>query len=160
MASLELLGSLLGVMVLLPLATFDKSALSSGLVTIGCGTDNQGIKCWLTTKYPVSVVLVELCHQLQLRRATLRAQWLPRLQNEEADALTSGDFGHFCPERRIGVNLDTLPFGAMPALFAQGEACVAEIASMKAAAKRGPAEHVAKRKRLAGDTLRERQPWA
>ena len=132
-------------------------------MTIGCGTDNQGntflVDKLMTTKYPLGVVLVELCHQLQLRRATLRAQWLPRLQNEEADALTNGDFRHFSPERRIGVNLDTLPFGVMPALFAQGEAYVAEIASMKAAAKCAPAEHVAKRNRLAGGTLRERQPW-
>ena len=47
----------------------------------------------------------------------------------------------------------------MPSLFGQGEAYVAEVAAMKVAAKSAPAEHVAKRKRLAGGTLRERQPW-
>ena len=132
-------------------------------MTIGCGTDSQGNICsvdkLMTTEYPLGVVLVELCHQLHLRRATLRAQWLPRFQNEEADTLTNGDFRHFSPERRIGVNLNTLLFSVVPALFAQGAAYVAVIASMKAAAKYAPAEHVAKRKRLAGGTLRERQPW-
>ena len=162
-ASLELLGSLLSVMVLLPVDTFDRSAPSSGLVTIGGFTDNQGnaflVDKLMTTKYPLGVVLVELCHQLQLRNASLRAQWVPRLQNEEADALTNGDFRHFDLERRVEVDLERLPFGVLPALFDQGEAFVAEVAAMKAAAKAAPAEHAAKRKRLAGGTLRERQPW-
>ena len=47
----------------------------------------------------------------------------------------------------------------MPALFAQGESFPTEVAALKEAAKRAPAEQVAKRKRLAGGTLRERQPW-
>ena len=42
---------------------------------------------------------MELAHQMQLRQAILRALWLPRLQNEEADALTNLDFRHFAPEK-------------------------------------------------------------
>ena len=45
-----------------------------------------------TTKFPLGAILMELAHQLSNRRAVLRAQWLPRLQNEEADALTNSDF--------------------------------------------------------------------
>ena len=44
---------------------------------------------------------MELAHQLADRKAVLRAQWLPRLQNEEADALTNCDFRHFDAAKRI-----------------------------------------------------------
>ena len=150
-------------MVLLPESTHDRPQVSTGLVTLGCGTDNQGntflLDRLMTTKYPLGVVLVELAHQLQIRRASLLANWLPRLQNEEADALTNNDFSHFSPENRVEMDLSRLPFGVLPALFEQGEAFVAEVASAKEAAKsRGP-EQAGKRKRLAGKSLWESQPW-
>ena len=63
------------------------------------GTDNQGysylLDKLLTTKYPLGVVLMELAVQVGLRKATIRANWIPRLQNEEADALTNSEFHHF-----------------------------------------------------------------
>ena len=42
----------------------------------------------LTAKYPLGVDLIELATQLSRRAAILRADWILRLQNEEADALT------------------------------------------------------------------------
>ena len=71
------------------------------------------------------MILVELCHQPARRRAALRAQWVPRLVNEEADALTNSDFRNFRPEHRIEVDLDTLPFGVLPRLLECGEGFVA-----------------------------------
>ena len=98
-ASLELLGALVGVMVLLPLSDWSRSADSTGYLTFGCGTDNQGnaflLDKMMTTKFPLGIILMELAHQLGLRRAVLRAEWLPRLQNEEADALTNAGFHTF-----------------------------------------------------------------
>ena len=68
-----------------------QSAASS--VTLTCGTDNQGnhflLDKLMTTKFPLGVVLMELACQLSLRRACLHARWIPRLENEEADALTN-----------------------------------------------------------------------
>ena len=102
-----------------------------GLATLTCGTDNQGntflLDKLLTTKYPLGVVLMELSCQLGLRRAALRANWLPRLQNEEADALTNSDFRHFSADKRIDVDLAALPFRVMNDLFAEGEAYLASI---------------------------------
>ena len=99
-ASLELLGVLLGVMVLMPEISAEQESLGS--VSLTCGTDNQGntylLDKLLTTKYPLGVVLMELATQLGRRAVTLRADWLPRLQNEEADALTNMDFRHFVDE--------------------------------------------------------------
>ena len=96
-ASLEFLGALVGVMVLLPENEMDLNSV--GMVTLTCGTDNQGngylLDKLLTTKYPLAVILMELSCQLGMRGASMRARWIPRLQNEEADALANGDYRHF-----------------------------------------------------------------
>ena len=65
----------------------------------------------MTSKYPLGVILIELAHQVALRGATLRAQWVPRDQNEEADSLTNSDYRHFSPDKRIPVELEKMPFG-------------------------------------------------
>ena len=161
-ASLELLGALVGLMVLVPDDLL--KAESVGTATFTCGTDNQGnshlVDRLITTKYPLGVVLVELCHRLQIRNATLRARWLPRLQNEEADALTDGDFRYLDLNNRIEVDLARLSFGVLPELFEAGESYVAELAAVLAAGKSAAAAgHTAKRRRKAGDALRDRRPW-
>ena len=129
-ASLELMAALIGVMVLLPEKDFARSSDSTGLVSFSCGTDNQGnsflVDKLMTTKYPLGIILVELCHQLARRRAALRAQWVPRLENEEADALTNSDFRHFRAESRLEVDPAALPFGVLPRLLEQGELFVSE----------------------------------
>ena len=54
----------------------------------------------MTTKFPMLVILGELAAQLRALNAELSLEWVPRLQNEEADALTNGDFSAFRPEHR------------------------------------------------------------
>ena len=134
---------------------------------MSCGTDNQGnshlLDWMMTTKYPLGVVLMELAHQMRIRRLVLRAHWLPRLENEEADALTNLDFRHFTPELRIPVDLDTLEFGVLRGLFEHGESYLAELEKRKVEAKaaRDQATRAggeSKRKRLAGK-LSSLQPW-
>ena len=92
-ASLELLGVLLGLMVLAPEKDFPTDADSTGLITLGCLTDNQGnsflLDKLMTTSYPLGLVLIELAWQCSRRRIALRAEWVPRLQNEEANDLTN-----------------------------------------------------------------------
>ena len=87
---------------------------SVGTATFSCDTDSQRntvlLDKLLTTKYPLGVVLMELACQASLRGAVLRARWLPRLRNQEADALTNSEFGHFEMANRIDVGLTTLPF--------------------------------------------------
>ena len=105
LASLELPAALVGVMVLLPESEWSRSSDSTGLLTIGCATDNQGnsflMDKLLTTKFPLGLILIELSYQLARRRMALRAEWVPRLQNEEADALTNGEYHAFDPDRRV-----------------------------------------------------------
>ena len=63
------------------------------------GTDIQGDSYLLNklraAKCPWGMVLRELAAQAGLSNATLRANRIPRLQNEEADALTIPEFLHF-----------------------------------------------------------------
>ena len=75
----------------------------------------------LTTKYPLGVVLMQLAHEMRTRRLLLRARWLPRLQNQEADDLTNDEFHHFRAEKRIPVDLNNLGFDLMDSLFAAGD---------------------------------------
>ena len=79
---------------------------------------------------------MEVACQLGLRNATLRASWLPRLQYEEADALTNSDFRHFTLARRVLAELDTLCLVVSNDLFKTGDAYVEELAALKAQAKR------------------------
>ena len=162
-ASLELLGALVGVMVLLPTKLFDRAAGSTGLVTFGCATDNQGnsflMDRLMTTKYPLGLILIELSHQLSQRRAALRAKWVPRLENEEADALTNADFRHVSKEHRIEVNLDSLPFGVLPQLLETGETYLKELDTLKAAKAVTWNVAAQKRRKIKGEALRDTQPW-
>jgi hypothetical protein len=162
-ASLELLGALVGLMVLVPddLST----AESVGTATFTCGTDNQGnsylLDKLLTTKYPLGVVLMELACQAGRKRASMRARWIPRLQNEEADALTNGEFHHFKDANRIEVDLGKLKFLVMDSLFELGEEYVAELAALKAAEKRSAVsdDKAPGKRRRKGQGIRETRPW-
>ena len=158
----------MGVMVILPVADFACPSGSTVLVTFACGTGNLGNGCLLeklsTTKYPLGLILVELSYQLSLRRAALRAQWIPGLQNEEADALTNFQFDRFNLGRRIPVDIGELKlkFGVFSELHDQGEVYVKELGYLKAEAMRAGALHAmagAKRKRAAEDTLEVKNPW-
>ena len=162
-ASLELLGVLVGVMVLMP--DTPGAGESVGTITLTCGTDNQGnmflMDKLLTTKYPLGVVLMELATQLGRRAATLRADWIPRLQNEEADALTNWEFRHFDESKRIEVDLEKLNFHVMRDLFSAGDDYLSEIEKLKSQARTAAASEPDRkaRKVAKGQSLRERDPW-
>ena len=89
---------------------------------------------------------------------------MPRLQNEEADALSNGDFRHFAAMRRIPVDLQNLPLGILPELLDKGEDYLQELESLKAADKAWAVDAVRRGlpvkggKRHPGQSLRERAP--
>lgn len=100
-----------------------------------------------------------------MRRMLLRARWLPRLQNQEADDLTNDEFRHFDPRKRIKVELSELKFRIMDSLFAVGDSYMAELEQARAAEKRKVASRrssgrkvgALSGKRVKG--LRETDPW-
>ena len=102
---------------------------------------------------------MELAVQLGLKGATLRAEWLPRLQNEEADALTNFDFRHFDLNNRIEVKLEQLEFGVMNGLFQVGEDYLAKLELEKQRKKVQPAIANKRKKGLAGNRLADTDRW-
>ena len=90
----------------------------------------------LTTKYPLGIVLMELAHQMRVRRPVLRAHRLPCLENEGADALTKEDFRHFKAEHRVQVDLDKMGFAVLDSLFKVGEDYMGALESAKTDAKK------------------------
>ena len=151
-------------MVLVP--PVDPRGETSAVMSLSCGTDNQGnshlLDRMLTTKYPLGVVLMELAHQMRTRRLVLRAHWLPRLENEEADALTNFDYRHFDPKHRIEVKLEKLEFKVLNELFKEGEDYIAALEKSKAQLKDSKATEpvqVGKKRKKVGDMLRDREPW-
>ena len=106
----------------------------------------------------------------------MECRWLPRLQNEEADALTNSDYTAFDLNRRIHVELDQLGFVYLDRLLAEGDEFIAELEERKAAmkaersrAKAAGARHrpedeassagKRRRKRAKEEPLRTRDPW-
>ena len=137
-AALELLGALVGLMVLVPDAPA-KGADLTGTISVSCGADNLGntflLDRGITTKYPLGVVLMEVAHQCRRRRLQLRADWIPRLENQEADDLTNLEFESFNSDNRLDVDLDLLQFGVMRELFEAGDQYIAEVDRLKAESK-------------------------
>ena len=78
---------------------------------------------------------------MKLRRMVLRARWLPRLQNQEADDLTNDEFRHFDPKLRIDVGLEKLSFNILNELFAAGDDYLAELDELRGGASRGSRRH-------------------
>ena len=135
---MELLGVLVGMMVLVPEVVKTEGDIS-GSITVSCGTDNLGntylLDRAITTTSPLGVALMEVAHQCRRRGLHLRADWIPRLENQEADDLTNMEFKSFDVKRRIWVGLDYLEFGVMRKLFDVGDVYLEELDRLKAESK-------------------------
>ena len=87
---------------------------SKNVLTLSASTDNLGntyvLKHFMSCKYPLSIVVMELASQLHELGLELDLNWIPRGQNTEADALTNGEFQGFDPTRRIEVEFGDLNF--------------------------------------------------
>ena len=55
----------------------------------------------MSTKFPLSAVVMELSEQLEARGSWLKLAWVPRQQNEEADASSNEQFDGFDMDKRI-----------------------------------------------------------
>jgi hypothetical protein len=120
-AALELLATLLSVVLLCPA---DGVAGEGGLV-LGGSTDNRGnsfaVSRLLTTKYPLSAVLMQLADVCATRGLALHLWWVPRGQNTEADDLSNEIFRNFDPARRVDADLSKLDLPVLHELLDYGE---------------------------------------
>ena len=116
----------------------------------------------MTTKFPLSAVLMELAAGIPCISGGkgLSLLWVPRLQNEEADALSNEHFAGFDPAKRVTVDPSDLPWKVLPKMVAYGSDLLARCEHIKAEALvDGNATEVAKKKRKAGGRLRDLDPW-
>ena len=110
----------------------------------------------LTTKFPLCVVLMRLAWELHGRNIDLRLDWLPRLQNREADALTNSEFEGFDPKLRIHVEPGELVTGVFKELMDKGATLYKEVKELREKRKGRPKEGLTRAKKTKVSTL---DPW-
>ena len=154
--SLELLAALVALMIFVP----REGPRRHGRARMRGTTDNKAnryvAKKLLTTKWPGLGVLCELTEQLERRNMVLQLDHVPRLQNEEADALTNDVVAAFTPGLELKVVPEDLEFAVLHDLLETGEQYYAEeYEAIKRQASEGCEAEKAPKKR----PLRQRDPW-
>ena len=81
------------------------------------------------------------------------------MENQEADDLTNLEYKSFDESRRLNVELERLNFGVLTELFNVGDAYLEELETLKAQAKTREVKADQKKRKKAGESLRERDPW-
>ena len=166
-ATLELIGVLAAVMVLAPEA---KWAKGDSTVTLSALTDNLGnthvLKKFASSRYPLSIVAMELATQLDRRGIELDLQWVPRWQNQEADDLTNERFDDFNERHRIDVQFEQLEFMVMSRLLEKAGELDAELRLRKTSKEAKRAMDKAEGDKYEGDKVRSKKgqlrwqdPW-
>ena len=107
-ASLELLATSVAVR----LWTGNNGTKSNDVCWVKAGTDNQSntyaVSKMMSTKYPLTLLVMELSETLRANGCELNLQWIPREKNQLADDLTNEKFDHFPGElRRRWIGGDT-----------------------------------------------------
>ena len=126
-AALELFASLVSFMLFVPEEEVD----GRGTVALTGMTDNLGnvsaLSRLMSSKFPLVLVLAEFAAQLRHRRAELDLLWIPREQNEPADALTNDRLELFDAGKEVKVEVESLPFLVLPELIKVADALYAEV---------------------------------
>ena len=134
---------------------------SAGEVRLQGLTDNLGntfaVTKLMSSKFPLVVILAELSAQLRARKMALSVGWTPRDQNEEADALTNGDYAQFGAANRVNVTIEEVQWLVLPKMMAVANDIFVEVQRRKASRDHGP-EKAPPAKRAKGG-LRQRDPW-
>eukprot|EP00435_Cladocopium_sp_Y103_P008053 s2362_g2.t1 len=101
------------------------------MLVLTASTDNLGnayvLQRFLSCKYPPSIVVMELAVRLQRLGLELELGWIPRDQNEEADALTNKGFEGFDTEKRIMKKFEDVEFMVLVELMEKAGQLDAEI---------------------------------
>jgi len=104
---------------------------------------------------------MELSEQLEARRSWLELEWAPRQQNTEADALTNGEFGDFDPRLRLDIDPAKAEWRVLSDMIEAGGGMVEELRLAREAKKleKSAAKKAGRKRRIAGEALRDREPW-
>ena len=123
-------------------------------------TDNVAnsyvLKKYLSCKFPLSIILLELSCQLKKAGMELDLHWIPRDQNVPADSLTNGRFEDFEEDKRINVEFEDLEFIILKDLIEMAGKLNEEIKMVKTSKEAKGSKPEGKRKR--GET-KWKDPW-
>jgi hypothetical protein len=156
-ATLELLGTLLCLMLFRDRITAGRS----GTICVAGGTDNAGntfaMNKLMSTKWPLTVLLIEMAEFLRQSSIQLHLQWVPRESNVEADNLTNEKFEGFNEDLRIHVDGANLPWLVLPRIMAQSQRLFEEVLEQRSKNKLLPSSfcshgHTAK-------SRKRKDPW-
>ena len=113
-AALELLATIVAVIY------FGKKGTIKGCTTIRGGTDNKAntfvAAKLLSTKFPLTILVMELIAQLRVKGCQVQLDWVPREDNVPADDLTNSDFSKFSPANRLEFRPQDIPLLVLPQL--------------------------------------------
>ena len=160
-AASELLAVTLAVMLFGPDSHWHSK---HGRLVLSGFTDNSSnahlIDKYLSVKFPVSLVLMELSRQLADMRSELQLHWIPREQNEESDDLSKGKLEAFDPSNQIVVDFSTIKFKVIPKLMEHAMAFDKEIQLRKSSKELAKQQtSLSLGKTPPSEKLRLRQPW-
>lgn len=128
-AALELLATLIALKLWL------RGAGDSAVVHAEAFTDNRGnafiLRKDLSTKYPVTLLVIEVAETLRRLDAYASLTWVRRDGNELADALTNEDYSAFDVQRREIVDEKSLQWFVMDELLKESEQLFNEIKEHK-----------------------------
>ena len=99
----------------------------------------------MTTKFPSTLILMELAEELSAKNCELQLQWIRRDLNQLADDLTNENFASFDPNFRVDLKGEALEWRVLGRLLAHAT-------SYFERTKKAPATRFAKRPRKLG-------PW-
>ena len=161
-AAMEAFAILLGIKYLVPAA--DVEASFGSIVVVPALTDNQTngrvLNKLMTTRFPLSAVVMELAEEMKGRGLIAEVAWAPRSTNEEADALSRGVTDGFDAALRAEVDLSTASWHIFDAALLWGQAFFDEYGHRKADVRQDRARPRRRgRKRPAEDRLKVRDPW-
>ncbi len=166
-AALELMGTLLSIII------FDIRAGPGTGISAGAGitgvTDNLGMSMaaskGLSTKFPVSALLIELTEQLRYRSLDLALEWKRRDENTLADAITNQDFKEFDENLRLDCDLGKIQWQVLDEVLESSHKIFLDVSAEREKRREkvtGPKQENkyrwAKRRKLS-ESLKWSQPW-
>eukprot|EP00438_Fugacium_kawagutii_P025749 Skav221045 [mRNA] locus=scaffold1448:254439:257677:+ [translate_table: standard] len=163
-ASLELLAVMVAVML------FSKEAAwkdGRRMIALPAYTDNLAnmhvMRKFGSSRFPLSIVAMELACQLDRAQVELDLTWIPRGQNQEADDLTNEKFDDFDSGKRIVVSFEQLEWVLLDRLMERASELDEELKLHKTSKEAKRAAHLgateaSSSKRRKGE-MKWKDPW-
>ena len=83
----------------------------------------------MTTKFPSTLVLMELAEELSAKNCELQLQWIRRDLNQLADDLTNENFASFSPDFRVALEGEKLEWRVLGRLLEHSSSYFQELGS-------------------------------